>query len=240
MAAAIDWLNQQSAPVVAVDLPSGVDASSGRIPGVAVKAALTVTFAFPKVGLVSYPGAGQAGEVITVPIGIPAALATAAPGEFQLIDAAAARALLPPRPADGPLLLPIDRAFTLKGFGTVVTGTLLSGSLSEEAHVALLPAPPGGPELRVRSLQVHSRPTQKALAGQRTAVNLPGVEPAAIARGYMSLMNATPCPMNTLSSIVTPSHTNVWLEILHLAPTLAFFWISTKVPTRLSSPISQP
>ncbi|MBI5069313.1 MAG: selenocysteine-specific translation elongation factor [Deltaproteobacteria bacterium] len=89
------------------------------------------------------------------------------------------------RPADGPLLLPIDRAFTLKGFGTVVTGTLLSGSISEEEHVALLPAPPGGPELRVRTLQVHSRPTTRALAGQRTAVNLPGVEAQAISRGQV-------------------------------------------------------
>lgn len=101
VATAIAWLNQQPAPVVAIDLPSGVDASSGAIPGVAVRADLTVTFAFPKVGLISYPGAGQAGEVVTVPIGIPAALVDAAPDDCLLIDAAEARALLPPRPADG-------------------------------------------------------------------------------------------------------------------------------------------
>jgi NAD(P)H-hydrate epimerase len=101
LAVAIDWLNHQPAPVVAVDLPSGVDASSGAVPGVAVRAALTVTFAFPKVGLVSYPGAGLAGEVVTVPIGIPESVAATAPDDFLLIDTAAARALLPPRPADG-------------------------------------------------------------------------------------------------------------------------------------------
>ncbi|TLM66410.1 MAG: NAD(P)H-hydrate dehydratase [Deltaproteobacteria bacterium] len=101
MAAAIAWLNGQPAPVVAVDLPSGVDASSGCIPGVAVRAALTVTFACPKVGLVSYPGAGLAGDLVTVPIGIPAPVAAAAPDEFLLVDADEARALLPPRPADG-------------------------------------------------------------------------------------------------------------------------------------------
>ncbi|MCM2265182.1 MAG: NAD(P)H-hydrate dehydratase [Desulfuromonadales bacterium] len=101
MAAAIDWLNHQAAPVVAVDLPSGVDASSGVVPGVAVHAALTVTFAFPKVGLLSYPGAEYAGEVITVSIGIPAEVAAAASDDILLIDAAEARALLPPRPADG-------------------------------------------------------------------------------------------------------------------------------------------
>lgn len=101
MAAAINWLNNQQAPVVAVDLPSGVDASSGGIPGVAVRAALTVTFAFPKVGLVSYPGAGHAGEVVIVPIGIPDPVAATAPDDLLLIDVAEARALLPARPADG-------------------------------------------------------------------------------------------------------------------------------------------
>lgn len=101
MATAIDWLNSQPAPVVAVDLPSGVDAGSGAIPGLAVQAALTVTFAFPKVGLVSYPGAGCAGEVVTVPIGIPDPVAAAAPDDFLWVDAAEARSLLPPRPVDG-------------------------------------------------------------------------------------------------------------------------------------------
>jgi NAD(P)H-hydrate epimerase len=101
VASAIDWLNGQAAPVVAIDLPSGVDASSGALPGAAVQAALTVTFAFPKVGLVSYPGAGLAGEVVTVPIGIPRVLADAAPDDCRLVDGAEARALLPPRPVDG-------------------------------------------------------------------------------------------------------------------------------------------
>jgi NAD(P)H-hydrate epimerase len=101
LAAAIDWLNRQPAPVVAVDLPSGVDASSGAIPGVAVRAALTVTFAFPKVGLLSYPGAGHAGEVVIAPIGIPAEVAALASEDCLLVDAAEARRLLPVRPADG-------------------------------------------------------------------------------------------------------------------------------------------
>lgn len=101
MATAIDWLNSQPAPVVAVDLPSGVDASGGAIPGIAVRAALTVTFAFPKTGLLSYPGAAYAGEVVTVPIGIPDSIAATAPDDFLLIEVAEARDLLPPRPADG-------------------------------------------------------------------------------------------------------------------------------------------
>jgi selenocysteine-specific elongation factor len=101
-----------------------------------------------------------------------------------LVDAIARLAReVPERSPDGPLLLPIDRAFSMKGFGTVVTGTLLSGSVSVDDAVALAPASPGVDPLRVRSVQVHGAATPRALAGQRTAVNLPGVEPAAIKRG---------------------------------------------------------
>ncbi|HYQ80873.1 MAG TPA: selenocysteine-specific translation elongation factor, partial [Anaeromyxobacteraceae bacterium] len=104
----------------------------------------------------------------------------------RLLEAIAALAReVPERPADGPLFLPVDRAFTLKGFGTVVTGTLLSGAVAEGEAVALVPGPPGAAPLRVRSVQVHGRPAPRALAGQRTAVNLPGVEAGAIARGQV-------------------------------------------------------
>src|SRR6266852_6322324 len=53
-------------------------------------------------------------------------------------------------------------------------------------------------------------------------------------------MNVTPCPIKTLSSISAPSQTNEWLEILQHRPTRAFFWISTKAPIFVSSPISHP
>jgi selenocysteine-specific elongation factor len=92
---------------------------------------------------------------------------------------------VPERPADGPLFLPVDRAFSLKGFGTVVTGTLVSGSVSEGDAVDLMPAAPGTSGLRARTVQVHGKPAPRALAGQRTAVNLPGVEPHAISRGQV-------------------------------------------------------
>jgi len=104
----------------------------------------------------------------------------------ELVAALAALAReVPERPTDGPLFLPVDRAFSLKGFGTVVTGTLLSGAVAAEDEVALSPPAHGQGPLRVRSVQVHGKPVERGLAGQRTAVNLPGVEAHAISRGQV-------------------------------------------------------
>jgi selenocysteine-specific elongation factor len=127
-----------------------------------------------------------------------------------LVDAIASLAReVPERPADGPLFLPVDRAFSLKGFGTVVTGTLLSGAVAEEEHVELMPPRRGQGPLRVRSVQVHGKATSRALAGQRTAVNLPGIEAAAIARGQALVHPGS----------VPPSHAlDVELSLLAAAP----------------------
>jgi ADP-dependent NAD(P)H-hydrate dehydratase / NAD(P)H-hydrate epimerase len=70
-AAAIEAVNASGAPVLAVDIPSGVDAETGAVSGPAIKAVRTVTFALPKAGLYLYPGAGRAGEVVIADIGIP-------------------------------------------------------------------------------------------------------------------------------------------------------------------------
>jgi selenocysteine-specific elongation factor len=107
------------------------------------------------------------------------------------------------RPADGPVFLPIDRAFSMKGFGTVVTGTLLSGQIAEGDEAALLPSPPGAPSLRVRSVQVHGKAAPRALAGQRTAVNLPGIEPTAVARGQALVHAGVVPPSSMLDAEVT-------------------------------------
>ena len=113
-----------------------------------------------------------------------------------LLEAVAALAReVPERPADGPLFLPIDRAFSLKGFGTVVTGTLLSGSVADEDAVVLSPPAHGQGSLRVRSVQVHGKPVPRGLAGQRTAVNLPGVDAHAISRGQ-ALVHAGVVPVS--------------------------------------------
>jgi selenocysteine-specific elongation factor len=84
------------------------------------------------------------------------------------------------RSSEGLFRLPIDRVFTMKGFGTVVTGTMISGSLSLGEMVQILPS---GLEGKVRNLQVYGRSVEKAVAGERAAVNLQGVETSAIERG---------------------------------------------------------
>lgn len=100
-ARAIDWVNAQHAPVVAVDIPSGLDATSGRILGRCVKAAVTLTFAQPKIGHLLYPGVGCVGGLETIDIGIPSfLLESSAPAQYW-VDADEARKLLPQRPADG-------------------------------------------------------------------------------------------------------------------------------------------
>lgn len=100
-ASAIDWINAAGVPVLAVDIPSGVDATSGRILGRAVRADLTVTFALAKLGHVLHPGAGHCGELEVVDIGIPAALLAKTSDRHLLVDAAVAGSLLPARPATG-------------------------------------------------------------------------------------------------------------------------------------------
>ena len=89
---------------------------------------------------------------------------------------------VPPRSGDFVTRLPIDRAFSMKGFGAVVTGTLISGTISEGDELELMPA---GVKVRVRGLQVHSKPVREAHAGQRTAVNLAGIDTAQIERGMV-------------------------------------------------------
>ncbi|HET7573394.1 MAG TPA: selenocysteine-specific translation elongation factor [Gaiellaceae bacterium] len=83
-------------------------------------------------------------------------------------------------PADGPARLHVDRSFSLRGIGTVATGTLWSGTIGEGDELRL---EPGGREVRVRSVQVHDRPVERAEAGQRVAVALPGVERRELRRG---------------------------------------------------------
>ncbi len=110
---------------------------------------------------------------------------------------------LPGRPSTGPARLPVDRVFSVKGFGTVVTGTLVSGRIAVEDELALLP---GDALVKVRGVQVHGAETREVVAGHRTAVNVAGVEVAEVARGQ---------------SLVTPglfAETRVADAVLELLP----------------------
>jgi selenocysteine-specific elongation factor len=82
--------------------------------------------------------------------------------------------------ADGPARLHVDRSFTLRGIGTVATGTLWSGTIGEGDELRVEPR---GRSVRARSVQVHDRPVDRAEAGQRVAVSLPGVERQELRRG---------------------------------------------------------
>lgn len=87
---------------------------------------------------------------------------------------------LTPRDSSGPLRLPVDRSFTIDGFGTVITGTLFRGSVQTGDRVEIVPP---GLEARVRNIQVHDHDIQKALAGQRVALNLANIEKSEVRRG---------------------------------------------------------
>ncbi len=84
--------------------------------------------------------------------------------------------------AGGWFRLPIDRAFSMRGFGTVVTGTLVSGTVRADSEVELHPS---GRRLRVRGLQVYGEKTDRARAGERTAINLADIAPEDLSRGMV-------------------------------------------------------
>lgn len=89
---------------------------------------------------------------------------------------------IPARKNETVARLPIDRSFSVKGFGAVVTGTLVSGEIGEANEMEISPI---GRKVRVRGLQTHGKPVKSAHAGQRTAVNLGGIDHAEIERGMV-------------------------------------------------------
>ena len=100
-------------------------------------------------------------------------------------------ATVPSRASDQLPRLPIDRVFTIKGFGTVVTGTLMAGRLRVDDRTEVFP---GGLQAKVRGLQTHGHAVTDAGAGQRTAVNLQNVERAAVERGNVLGLAGTLVP----------------------------------------------
>src|SRR5207302_1862948 len=111
---------------------------------------------------------------------VPVSAATRAGLDELMLALDAVLAALPERSVGGRPRLPIDRSFSVAGFGTVVTGTLLGGILDIGQEVELLPQ---GLRARVRGLQSHGRRVERAVPGARTAVNLSGIEREQVRRG---------------------------------------------------------
>lgn len=99
--------------------------------------------------------------------------------------------------SDTLLRMPLDRSFVMKGFGTVVTGTLLSGTIHEGQTLQLEPE---SREVRVRGLQMHGQPIPFAQFGSRVAVNLSGVDAAQVHRGQTIVLPGTLSPVNTIDA----------------------------------------
>jgi selenocysteine-specific elongation factor len=89
---------------------------------------------------------------------------------------------IPERKTSGLFRLPVDRVFSMRGFGTVITGSLVSGKIAVGENIELFPA---GIQAKVRGLQVHGAGVEEAQAGQRTAVNFQGLDKADVLRGFV-------------------------------------------------------
>src|SRR5271170_96347 len=126
-----------------------------------------------------------------------------------------------PRDSQAFARLPIDRVFTMKGFGTVVTGTLVAGTVHPEDELEVFPT---GRRVRVRGVQVHGRSAECAVAGQRTALNLAGVNTEDLSRGMtlapprtfdttrradvqLRLVSSAPHPLKNRARVHFHSHT---------------------------------
>jgi selenocysteine-specific elongation factor len=110
------------------------------------------------------------------------------------------------RPSSGIFRLPIDRVFTMRGFGTVITGTLIAGRIAVGEEVEILPA---GHKAKVRGIQVHNESVTSVPAGLRTAINLQGVEKSTVVRGDVLTIPETALPTRRIDG---------WLEYLPVAP----------------------
>jgi selenocysteine-specific elongation factor len=122
------------------------------------------------------------------------------------------------RPDVGRPRLPVDRSFAMSGFGTVVTGTLVGGTLRQGAELALLPA---GRRVRIRGLQQHNRPVEEARPGSRTAVNLSGLDHSQVRRGdVLALPGTLPASRRLDARLlvlpgVQPLHHHQQLQMYH-------------------------
>jgi ADP-dependent NAD(P)H-hydrate dehydratase / NAD(P)H-hydrate epimerase len=166
-AEAIRWINGSGVPVLAVDLPSGLNADSGTFRGECIRADRTVTFAELKLGLVFYPGKSLAGRVRVRDIGIPESVAGSAGVRTFLAEAPDIRSRLPIRPPDGHKGT-FGRVFVLAG-STGMTGAALLSSLASlraGAGLTVLGIPESlNPIVESAALEVITRPLPETSEG---------------------------------------------------------------------------
>jgi selenocysteine-specific elongation factor len=137
------------------------------------------------------------------------------------------------RPSTGAPRLPVDRVFSMRGFGTVVTGTLVAGRIGVDDELVLSPT---GRRVKVRGLQVHGRSRREAVAGQRVAANLAGVEVSEIARGET---------LTTADAVTVTRRVDVAIELLASGRPLRhgarvrFHQGTRELPARVALPAAQ-
>jgi NAD(P)H-hydrate epimerase len=215
---AIEALEAAPLPIVAVDAPSGLDGATGRVRGVAARAEVTVTFGFPKPGLLLADGPETTGRLIVVPLGVPAsALAAAGVAPLEWIPLADAERALPRRRHDahkgsaGRLLLVAGSvryrgaallaatAALRSGAGLCVVaapetvGTLVLRSLPEAIVIALPVAKSGAPTARAADLVARAAQDADAVAvgpGLSTAAGVRGIVAAALGSNVPAVVDA--------------------------------------------------
>jgi hydroxyethylthiazole kinase-like uncharacterized protein yjeF len=196
----IEVINASGTPVVAVDLPSGIHADSGEIMGVAVKAHWTVTFAFPKPGLLQHPGAALAGELMVGEINIPSFLA--AEEQAAVTTGEYVRELLPPRPPE-----------SHKGsFGRVLI-TAGSTGMSGAAALASAAALRGGAGLVYLAAPASICPALETQLCEVITIPLPECAPGLIDPGASELLlkKASGCDVLAVGPGLAPVQENASL-----------------------------
>ena len=217
-AAAIEAINASGAPVLSVDIPSGVEAETGAVAGSAVKAVRTVTFAWPKVGLFLYPGAERVGELVVVDIGIPPRLLDEVVGsDIYTIEEEHVAALLPRRRPDAHKgecgrVLVVAGSVGLTGAAALCSRSAMRAG----AGVVTLGAPAGlNPILEVKLTEVMTMPLPDEEAGHLAAGALDAVLEALAAYDVLALgpgLGTAPATCEVVSGLLRRAEKPVVLD----------------------------
>ncbi len=225
----IDLLNTLCVPVLAVDIPSGLDSDTGRPWGRAVRAAATATFGHLKRGLVQYPGRGLAGAISVIPLGVPGEVSAECGVDGEVLSEETVRSLLPERATDahkgtfGHLLV-------VGGFSGKTGAAAMAGASAMRAGaglVTLATSFEAGPALEAKCLEVMVAPVIEEEAppteatALRIATALEGKRAVALGPGLSTGANATALTEQVLDALSVPAVVDAdGLNILAANPAL--------------------